>query len=207
MARIAGVDLPRDKRVEVGLTYIFGIGLSSSQEILKKTGINPDTRVRDLTEDEVQKIREVIGSEYKVEGDLRREGAMNVKRLIEINSYRGKRHRAGLPVRGQRSKTNARTRKGPRKAIAGKKTGINPDTRVRDLTEDEVQKIREVIGSEYKVEGDLRREGAMNVKRLIEINSYRGKRHRAGLPVRGQRSKTNARTRKGPRKAIAGKKK
>ncbi|EFD94285.1 30S ribosomal protein S13 [Megasphaera lornae] len=121
MARIAGVDLPRDKRVEVGLTYIFGIGLSSSQEILKKTGINPDTRVRDLTEDEVQKIREVIGSEYKVEGDLRREGAMNVKRLIEINSYRGKRHRAGLPVRGQRSKTNARTRKGPRKAIAGKK--------------------------------------------------------------------------------------
>lgn len=121
MARIAGVDLPRDKRVEVGLTYIFGIGLSSSQKILKKTGINPDTRVRDLTEDEVQKIREVIGSEYKVEGDLRREGAMNVKRLIEINSYRGKRHRAGLPVRGQRSKTNARTRKGPRKAIAGKK--------------------------------------------------------------------------------------
>lgn len=121
MARIAGVDLPRDKRVEVGLTYIFGISLSSSQEILKKTGINPDTRVRDLTEDEVQKIREVIGSEYKVEGDLRREGAMNVKRLIEINSYRGKRHRAGLPVRGQRSKTNARTRKGPRKAIAGKK--------------------------------------------------------------------------------------
>lgn len=121
MARIAGVDLARDKRVEVGLTYIFGIGLSSSQEILKKTGINPDTRVRDLTEDEVQKIREVIGSEYKVEGDLRREGAMNVKRLIEINSYRGKRHRAGLPVRGQRSKTNARTRKGPRKAIAGKK--------------------------------------------------------------------------------------
>ena len=119
--RQAGVDLPRDKRVEVGLTYIFGIGLSSSQEILKKTGINPDTRVRDLTEDEVQKIREVIGSEYKVEGDLRREGAMNVKRLIEINSYRGKRHRAGLPVRGQRSKTNARTRKGPRKAIAGKK--------------------------------------------------------------------------------------
>ncbi|MUP59761.1 30S ribosomal protein S13 [Megasphaera hutchinsoni] len=121
MARIAGVDLPRDKRVEVGLTYIFGIGLSSSQEILKKTGINPDTRVRDLTEDEVQKIREVIGADYKVEGDLRRESALNVKRLIEINSYRGKRHRAGLPVRGQRSKTNARTRKGPRKAIAGKK--------------------------------------------------------------------------------------
>ena len=121
MARIAGVDLPRDKRVEIGLTYIYGIGLSSSQEILAKTGVNPDTRVHDLTEDEVQKIREVIGSDYKVEGDLRRETALNVKRLIEVNSYRGKRHRAGLPVRGQRTKTNARTRKGPRKAIAGKK--------------------------------------------------------------------------------------
>ena len=121
MARIAGVDLPRDKRVEIGLTYIYGIGLSSSQEILAKTGVNPDTRVRDLTEDEVQKIREVIGSDYKVEGDLRRKTALNVKRLIEVNSYRGKRHRAGLPVRGQRTKTNASTRKGPRKAIAGKK--------------------------------------------------------------------------------------
>ena len=121
MARIAGVDLPRDKRVEIGLTYILGIGLSSSQKILAKTGVNPDTRVRDLTEDEVQKIREVIGSEYKVEGDLRRETALNIKRLIEVNSYRGKRHRAGLPVRGQRTKTNARTRQGPRKAVAGKK--------------------------------------------------------------------------------------
>ena len=121
MARIAGVDLPRDKRVEIGLTYILGIGLSSSPKILAKTGVNPDTRVRDLTEDEVQKIREVIGSEYKVEGDLRRETALNIKRLIEVNSYRGKRHRAGLPVRGQRTKTNARTRKGPRKAVAGKK--------------------------------------------------------------------------------------
>lgn len=122
MARIAGVDLPRDKRVEIGLTYILGIGLSSSQKILAKTGVNPDTRVRDLTEDEVQKIREVIASDdYKVEGDLRRETAMNIKRLIEVNSYRGKRHRAGLPVRGQRTKTNARTRKGPRKAVAGKK--------------------------------------------------------------------------------------
>ena len=121
MARIAGVDLPRDKRVEIGLTYILGIGLSSSQKILAKTGVNPDTRIRDLTEDEVQKIREVIGSEYKVEGDLRRETALNIKRLIEVNSYRGKHHRAGLPVRGQRTKTNARTRKGPRKAVAGKK--------------------------------------------------------------------------------------
>ena len=121
MARIAGVDLPRDKRVEIGLTYILGIGLSSSQQILAKTGVNPDTRVRDLTEDEVQKILEVIGSDYKVEGDLRRDTALNIKRLIEVNSYRGKRHRAGLPVRGQRTKTNARTRKGPRKAVAGKK--------------------------------------------------------------------------------------
>ena len=121
MARIAGVDLPRDKRVEIGLTYILGIGLSSSQQILAKTGVNPDTRVRDLTEDEVQKIREVIGSDYKVEGDLRRDTALNIKRLIEVNSYRGKRHRAGLPVRGQRTKTNARTRKRPRKAVAGKK--------------------------------------------------------------------------------------
>ena len=121
MACIAGVDLPRDKRVEIGLTYILGIGLSSSQKILAKTGVNPDTRVRDLTEDEVQKIREVISSEYKVEGELRRETALNIKRLIEVNSYRGKRHRAGLPVRGQRTKTNARTRKGPRKAVAGKK--------------------------------------------------------------------------------------
>lgn len=121
MARIAGVDLPRDKRVEIGLTYIYGIGLTLSQQILAKTGINPDTRVRDLTEDEVAKIREALDSDYKVEGDLRREEALNVKRLIEINSYRGKRHRMGLPSRGQRTKTNARTRKGPRKAIAGKK--------------------------------------------------------------------------------------
>jgi small subunit ribosomal protein S13 len=121
MARIAGVDLPRDKRVEIGLTYIFGIGLSAAQEILAKTGINPDTRVRDLTEEEVAKIREAIDGNYKVEGDLRREESLNIKRLIEINSYRGKRHRTGLPVRGQRSKTNARTRKGPRKSISGKK--------------------------------------------------------------------------------------
>ena len=121
MARIAGVDLPRDKRVEIGLTYIYGIGLTLSKEILAKTGINPDSRVRDLTEEEVAKIREVLDSDYKVEGDLRREESLNIKRLIEINSYRGKRHRIGLPLRGQRTKTNARTRKGPRKAVAGKK--------------------------------------------------------------------------------------
>ena len=121
MARIAGVDLPRDKRVEIGLTYILGIGLSSSQKILAKTGVNPDTRVRDLTEDEVQKIREVIGSDYKVEGDLRREVSLNIKRLVEIGCYRGIRHRRSLPVRGQNTKQNARTRKGPKKQVAGKK--------------------------------------------------------------------------------------
>ena len=121
MARIAGVDLPRDKRIEIGLTYIYGIGLTLSKEILAKTGINPDTRVRDLTEDEVAKIRTVLDDGYKVEGDLRREEALNIKRLVEINSYRGRRHRMGLPCRGQRTKTNARTRTGPRKAVAGKK--------------------------------------------------------------------------------------
>lgn len=121
MARIAGVDLPRDKRVEIGLTYIFGIGLTLSRKILADTGINPDVRVRDLTEDDVAKIRNAL-DEYKVEGDLRREESLNIKRLVEIGSYRGRRHRAGLPTRGQRTKTNARTRKGPKKTIAGKKT-------------------------------------------------------------------------------------
>ncbi|MDI9514871.1 MAG: 30S ribosomal protein S13 [Clostridiaceae bacterium] len=121
MARIAGVDLPREKRVEIGLTYIFGIGRSRSLEILGKTGVNPDTRVRDLTDDEISKLRETIEKEYTVEGDLRREVALNIKRLVEIRCYRGIRHRMGLPVRGQRTKTNARTRKGPRKTIANKK--------------------------------------------------------------------------------------
>ncbi|HHT05489.1 MAG TPA: 30S ribosomal protein S13 [Hydrogenispora sp.] len=121
MARIAGVDLPRDKRLEVALTYIYGIGLSLSREILAKTGVSPDTRVRDLTEDEISKLREVIDHEYKVEGDLRREENMNIKRLIEIGSYRGFRHRRGLPVRGQRTKTNARTRKGPAKTVGRKR--------------------------------------------------------------------------------------
>ncbi|MCI6003501.1 30S ribosomal protein S13 [Allisonella histaminiformans] len=120
MARIAGVDLPRDKRVEIGLTYIYGIGLTLSREVLKKAGVNPDVRVRDLTEDDVAKLRNVL-ADYKVEGDLRREVSLNIKRLVEIGSYRGIRHREGLPTRGQRTKTNARTRKGPRKTIAGKK--------------------------------------------------------------------------------------
>jgi len=117
MARIAGVDLPREKRVEIALTYIFGIGRSTSKEILIRTSVNPDTRVKNLTEDEVNRIREVVEKNYKVEGDLRREIALNIKRLIEIGSYRGLRHRRGLPVRGQRTKTNARTRKGPRKTV------------------------------------------------------------------------------------------
>lgn len=121
MARISGVDLPRDKRIEYALPYIYGIGLTFSREILAKTGINPDTRVRDLTEEEVAKIRETLDHDYKVEGDLRREESLNIKRLIEIGSYRGRRHRMGLPVRGQNTKNNARTRKGPKRTIAGKK--------------------------------------------------------------------------------------
>ena len=121
MARIAGVDLPREKRLDYGLTYIYGIGISTSRKILAMTGIDPDKRVKDLTEDEVSKLREAIEHNVTVEGDLRRNIAMDIKRLIEIGSYRGTRHRKGLPVRGQRSKTNARTRKGPRKTIANKK--------------------------------------------------------------------------------------
>ena len=121
MARIAGVDLPRDKRIEIALTYIFGIGLKTSQDLLKMTGINPDTRTRDLTEDEVVKLRDVIDKNVVVEGDLRRERQMNIKRLVDIGCYRGRRHRLGLPVRGQNTKNNARTRKGPQKAVAGKK--------------------------------------------------------------------------------------
>ena len=121
MARIAGVDLPRDKRIEISLTYIFGIGPTRSKDILAITGISADTRTRDLTEEEVAKIREAIDKNYRVEGDLRREEALNIKRLIEINCYRGKRHRMGLPVRGQKTKTNARTRKGPKRTVGAKK--------------------------------------------------------------------------------------
>ncbi|MDR0649632.1 MAG: 30S ribosomal protein S13 [Synergistaceae bacterium] len=121
MARIAGVDLPRDKRIEIGLTYIFGVGLSSSKKILAATGINPDTRVKNLTDDEAQKIRAELENNYKVEGDLRRDVSMNIKRLMDIGCYRGLRHRLGLPVRGQHTKTNARTRKGPKRTVAGKK--------------------------------------------------------------------------------------
>ncbi len=121
MARISGIDLPKDKRIEIGLTYIYGIGRKTAENILKATGINPDTRVRDLTEDDVAKIRDYIDKNLEVEGDLRRNVALNIKRLVEINCYRGIRHRKGLPVRGQRTKTNARTRKGPAKTIANKK--------------------------------------------------------------------------------------
>ena len=121
MARIAGVDLPRDKRVEIGLTYVYGIGRTSSNKILEKAKVNPDTRVRELTDDEVKRISEVIEADYMVEGDLRREVAMNIKRLQEIGCYRGIRHRKGLPVRGQNTKTNARTRKGPKRTVANKK--------------------------------------------------------------------------------------
>ena len=121
MARIAGIDLPREKRVEVGLTYIYGIGLPSAQKILAKSGINPDTRVKDLTDEEVNKLRETIDEEYTVEGDLRRRVSLDIKRLMEIGCYRGVRHRKGLPVRGQNTKNNARTRKGPAKTMANKK--------------------------------------------------------------------------------------
>lgn len=121
MARIAGVDLPRDKRIEIGLTYVFGIGRTSAKRILEETGINPDTRVRDLSDEEEARIRKCIDKEFIVEGDLRRQVALNIKNLTEIGSYRGLRHRKGLPVRGQRSKTNARTRKGPKRTIANKK--------------------------------------------------------------------------------------
>ena len=121
MARIAGVDLPRDKRVEIGLTYLFGIGLSRSQEILAETGVNPDTRVRDLSDEDVATLRAYIEANYQIEGDLRRWEAMNIKRLADIGTYRGRRHRQGLPVRGQRTRTNARTRRGRRLTVAGKK--------------------------------------------------------------------------------------
>ena len=121
MARISGVDLPKDKRIEIGLTYVYGIGRTSAKKILEETGINPDTRVKDLTEQEEALLRDCIDKNYLVEGDLRRTVALNIKRLTEIGSYRGNRHRRGLPVRGQRSKTNARTRKGPKKTMANKK--------------------------------------------------------------------------------------
>lgn len=121
MARIAGVDLPKNKRVEVGLTYIYGIGLPRSHKILETTGVNPDTRVKDLTEEEVNALRDQIGKDFTVEGDLRRKVALDIKRLVEIGSYRGIRHRKGLPVRGQKTKTNARTRKGPKKLVSSKK--------------------------------------------------------------------------------------
>lgn len=121
MARIAGIDLPRDKRIEIGLTYIYGIGQKAAKDILAATGVNPDVRVKDITEDDLAKLRDYIDKNYEVEGDLRRSNALNIKRLIEIGCYRGVRHRRGLPVRGQRTKTNARTRKGPKKTIANKK--------------------------------------------------------------------------------------
>ncbi len=121
MARIAGVDLPRDKRVEIGLTYIFGIGLTRSKEVLAKTGVNPDTRVKDLSDADVALLRERVEGDYQIEGDLRRWESMNIKRLVDIGSYRGRRHRMGLPVRGQRTRTNARTRRGRRATVAGKK--------------------------------------------------------------------------------------
>lgn len=121
MARISGVDLPREKRVEIALTYVYGIGLTTSQQLLERTSISGDTRVRDLTDDEVNRLRDIIDKEMRVEGDLRREVSMNIKRLVDIGSYRGLRHRRGMPLRGQRTRTNARTRRGPKRAIGGRK--------------------------------------------------------------------------------------
>jgi small subunit ribosomal protein S13 len=121
VARIAGVDLPRDKRVEIGLTYIYGIGLTRSKQVLAKTGVNPDTRVKDLSDSDIAKLREAVEGDYQIEGDLRRWESMNIKRLMDIGTYRGRRHRLGLPVRGQRTRTNARTRRGGRRTVAGKK--------------------------------------------------------------------------------------
>jgi small subunit ribosomal protein S13 len=121
MARISGIDLPREKRVEIGLTYIYGIGLHTSQKLLQRTGVNPDTRIRDLTEDELQRLRDIIDKEFRVEGDLRREISMNIKRLMDIGCYRGLRHRRGMPVRGQQTRTNARTRRGPKRGIGIKR--------------------------------------------------------------------------------------
>ena len=174
MARIAGIDIPREKRVEVALTYVYGVGLPTSQKILAQANVNPDTRVRDLTEEQVNRLRDIIDRRYKVEGDLRREVALTYVFGI------------GLPT--------------SQKILA--QTNINPDTRVRDLTEEQVNRLRELIDRRYKVEGDLRREVALNIKRLIEIGSYRGLRHRRNLPVRGQRTKTNARQRRGPKKTV-----
>lgn len=123
MARISGIDLPREKRVEIGLTYIYGIGLHTSQQLLERTQVNPDTRVRDLTDDEVNRLRDIIDKELRVEGDLRREVSMNIKRLMDIGSYRGLRHRRGMPVRGQRTRTNARTRRGPKRTVGRRRKG------------------------------------------------------------------------------------
>ena len=179
MARIAGVDLPRDKRVEIGLTYIYGIGRTSATRILAQAGVNPDIRCRDLTDDDVKKISAVIDETQTVEGDLRREIALTYIYGI--------------------GRTSAER--------ILKDAGVNPDTRVRDLTSEEVKKISAVIDETQVVEGDLRREIQLNIKRLKEIGCYRGIRHRKGLPVRGQKTKTNARTCKGPKRTVANKKK
>ena len=182
MARIAGINIPLNKRVEIGLTYIYGIGRSTSNELLDSLKISRDTYVRDLTEDEVTRLRDKIDQELVVEGDLRRERSQNIKRLMEIGCSTSNELLDSLK--------------------------ISRDTYVRDLTEDEVTRLRDKIDQELVVEGDLRRERSQNIKRLMEIGCYRGLRHRRGLPVRGQKTKTNARTRKGPKRMqVAGKKK
>ena len=235
MARIAGVDLPRTKRIEIGLTYIYGIGRKRSNDVLTAAGVSPDIRVKDLSEDDVRKISRVIEEQGRVEGDLRKEISMNIKRLMEIGCYRGLRPRgSGLSPRpGSRAQGPARFRVMARIAgvdlprtkrveigltyiygIGRKRSndvlsaaGVSPDIRVKDLSEEDVRKISRVLEEVGGVEGDLRKEISMNIKRLMEIGCYRGLRHRRNLPARGQRTRTNARTRKGPRKGAVAKKK
>ena len=234
MARIAGINIPQNKVVSIALTYIHGIGLHSSKKICKKLDIPSSKRVNELSEEQVLKIREFIDANHKVEGDLRREVSVNIKRLVDLACYRGTRHKKKLPVRGQRTQCNARTRKGKAIAIAGinipqnkvvsialtyihgigpfsskkicEKLNIPSSKRVNELTEEQVLKIREFIDANHKVEGDLRREVSVNIKRLVDLACYRGTRHKKKLPVRGQRTQCNARTRKGKAIAIAGKK-
>ena len=166
MARIAGVDLPREKRVEIGLTYIYGIGLHTSQKLLERTGINPDTRVRDLTDDEVNRLRDIIDKEMRVEGDLRREVSMNIKRLMDIGCYRGLRHRRGMPVRGQRTRTNARTRRGPKRAI-----GVGNARRSNERSE------RRALGSAWR----------LSARRVVEDNDgTMAERRRGAGPGKGK---------------------
>ena len=189
MARIAGVDIPREKRLGTSLTYIFGIGDTTAVQVCEGTGIDPATRVRDLTDEEVTRLRNWIDANLKVEGDLRRDVSQDIKRKMEI----GLTYIFGIgPTRAKEILKGAM---------------VSGDTRVRDLSEDEIVRLRGFIDANFKVEGDLRREESQNIKRKVEIVCYQGLRHRRSLPVHGQRTHTNARTRKGPKKTVGVKRK